>query len=169
LAKHKTRSKGATKSDSIREILKQHPSAPLVEVQAELKKRGVKASDALINKIKYGRGRGKSAKRGRRAANGRSAVNKADAIRGAWAELGASARPRDVIASLALRGIKVTSAQVSMLRKTATRRRKAADKGGDAYSVPFNHLLAAKGLAQRLGGIAQAREAVANLAKLIES
>jgi hypothetical protein len=166
LAKQKTRSKDSSKSDAIREILKQNPKAPLAEVQEALKKQGVKASDALINKIKYGRGR--SGKRARRTSNGRTGVNKAEAIRGAWAELGASARPRDVIASLALRGIEVTSAQVSTLRKKGLRRRGPAASSA-AYSVPFDHLLAAKGLAQRLGGIAHAREAIATLAKLIEN
>ncbi len=87
--------KQATKSSVIREILASHPKAAVKEIQAELTKRRVKASVALISKIKYGRPttRRKSRRGG----------SKAEAIRGMWSTLGADARPRDVIDSLAKR------------------------------------------------------------------
>ena len=47
----------ANKSTAIREILAAKPKANVKEVQAELQKRGIKASDALVNKIKYSKGR----------------------------------------------------------------------------------------------------------------
>lgn len=166
LAKTKTRKKNRNKSEVIREILKKNPTANVKQVQADLKRRGVQASDALVNKVKYGRSANgaarKSSKRGKRS----SKVNKAEAIRGAWRELGLSARPRDVTALLASRGLTVASAQVSMLRKTA-RGKQVSAKPGTGNSVPYEHLLEAKGLAARLGGIEQAQAAVRSLAELI--
>ena len=168
MAKTKTPTKDPKKSDAIREILKKNRKASVKEVQTALRGRGVKASDALINKIKYGRGTNgavkKSSKRGRPA----SKVNKAEAIRGAWRELGSSTRPRDVIALLAARGITVTSAQVSTLRKTAGRKRGSA-VAVSVQSVPYEHLLEAKGLVARLGGVENAQAALASLAKLISA
>src|ERR1700726_4463948 len=113
-----------TKSDAIRDVLKERPKATVKEIQAALKKRGVKASDALVNKIKYGRGSsGTLPKKSHGRSGGNSHINKAEAIRGMWSKLGAQARNRDVIAALGSRGVKVSSAQVSLLRKTISRRR----------------------------------------------
>jgi hypothetical protein len=168
LARQKTATKGASKSDVIRAILKQRPSANVKEVKAALAERGVKASDALINKIKYGRNRNGASKKSSKRRKQRSGVNKAEAIRGAWGELGARARPRDVIALLAARGINVASAQVSTLRKGAFRSR-ADGAAGTVHSIPFEHLVAAKGLAARLGGIQNAQHALSSLAKLVEA
>ncbi len=167
LARQKTRTKGASKSDTIREILKQHPDANVKAVKAALVERGVKASDALINKVKYGRARNGAAKKSSKRGKGRSQINKAEAIRGAWGELGVRARPRDVIKLLASRGIAVASAQVSTLRKSASRKRNAVAVGA-VHAIPFDHLMAAKSLAARLGGIENAQRALANLAKLLE-
>jgi len=165
LAKSKsaTKSSSSNKSDAIREIFKASPQASLSEVQALLKERSIKASNALVNKIKYGRGEKGAKKRGGK--NGGKA-SKADAIRGAWSELGAAARPRDVVALLAGRGTKVASAQVSLLRKSAGNGRST---NGIASTVPYEHLVAAKALAERLGGIGPAQLALASLAKLIEA
>ena len=145
-------------------MLKANSKANVKEVQAVLKERGVKASDALVNKVKYGRN-GAARKPGKKSKGG-AKVNKAEAIRGAWSELGSDARPRDVIALLALRRVKVSSAQVSTLRKSAVGRRNA---GSAAGVVPFEHLVAAKALAARLGGIEHARQALNNLARLLEA
>jgi arginine repressor len=163
LAKKRTPAATPRKSDVIREILKSQPKATVKEVRAALQERGVKASDALINKIKYGR-KTSGKKTRSRGANGSSGT-KADAIRGVFGEMGAKARARDVVATLAARGIKVTSAQVSTLRKTIDSRR---GKASTAYSVSLDHLMAAKALAQRLGGIAVAQRALESLAKLTD-
>ena len=165
MAKKKTTRSNGNKSDVIRGILKKNPKANVKAVQATLRKRGIKASDALVNKIKYGRGTNgaaRSAKRGK----GRGNVNKADAIRGAWRELGLNARPRDVIALLASRGLTVTSAQVSTLRKSAKAGRRAGSVAL-AHGVPYEHLLEAKGLAARLGGVENARAALDSFAELV--
>ncbi|MEX2112617.1 MAG: hypothetical protein WD845_05490 [Pirellulales bacterium] len=167
MAKTKAAAKSANRSDVIREILKKNPKANVKDVQDLLAERGVKASNALINKIKYGRGptgAGKKAKRRK----GRGGVNKADAIRGAWGEVGVDGRPRDVIALLAGRGVAVTSAQVSTLRKGMSKKRGPA-VSPTVHAVPFEHLVLAKGLAARLGGIENAQQALASLSKLMNA
>jgi hypothetical protein len=82
--------------------------------------------------------------------------------------MGHSARPRDVIAALKKQGVKVTSAQVSTLRRKSSAN--GAHRRGDAAGVvSLAHLLAAKQLAERLGGIPVARQALDSLARLIEA
>jgi len=151
-----------SKSDVIREILKANQSAGLKEIRATLDERGVKASDALINKIKYGRN---GAKTGGSRKSGNP--SKADAIRDMFGALGEQARSRDVIAALAKRGMTVSSAQVSTLRKTLSGRGMTFNASG-SHAVSLEHLLAAKNLAERLGGIEAAMQALNSLAKLIQ-
>src|SRR5262245_43598005 len=114
LAKKKPAASGVSKSDAIREVFAAQPNATVKEVKSKLEAKGIKASDALINKLRYS---GKSS--GRTKQRGKSAISKADAIRGMFDQLGRDARPRDVIAALKQQGITVTSAQVSMLRGKA--------------------------------------------------
>jgi hypothetical protein len=167
LAKKRPATKTATKSEVIREILGPQLSATVKEVRDELEKRGVKASDALINKIKYGRGKKRGGKSARGRRSGVTGPSKADAIRNMFDELGLQARSRDVISTLAQRGVVVTSAQVSTLRKTHSLHPQASSSY--ASTVPYEHLQAAKSLADRLGGIENARHALASLAKLLEN
>jgi uncharacterized protein YneF (UPF0154 family) len=169
LAKKRATTKGTNKSDAIRDILSKQPKATVKEIKAGLQERGVKASDALVNKIKYGRrGPKTGAKTSRARSNGSSSSSKADAIRGMLGEMGVKARPRDVISALAERGVVVSSAQVSTLRKSQSRHRSSSSTA-IAGAVSLDHLLAAKGLAERLGGIENARQAIASLAKLMEN
>lgn len=153
-----------SKSDSIRAVLAAKPNATVKEIKAELDARGVAASIALINKLKYDRKRGTKDKKPRRTRGG---VSKADAIRAKFDQLGYDARPRDVIAALKSEGVKVTSAQVSMLRAKLSTNGKATKSPASASSVPFEHLVAAKQLADRLGGINRARAALESFAKLV--
>lgn len=164
MAKKKPATPVANRSDVIREILKAQPKATVKEVRSALDARGVKASDALINKIKYGRTDTKGKSRAAKGKNGHG--SKADAIRTMFDQMGASARPRDIVAALAERGIKVTSAQVSTLRKAPRRVGRATAAIGN---VSFDHLVAAKSLADRLGGIENARQALEQFARLIAS
>lgn len=165
MAKKKSSTGVATKSDAIREVIAAHPKATLKEIKEKLQARGVKASDALVNKVKYGRKRagGKRMGPGRKA---NSRVSKADAIRNMFGQMGRKARPRDVIAALKARGVVVTSAQVSTLRRKLPRN--GSLRALAAEAVLLDHLLAAKHLAQRLGGIAIARQALDSLAKIVE-
>lgn len=163
MAKKKSSAAAPSKSDAIRAVIAAQPTATLKEIKVKLEARGVKASDALVNKIKYGR----KSNRGKKAARGRNGHgSKADAIRGMFAELGRHARPRDIIATLKKRGTVVTSAQVSMLRSKAPRNGNARS---ESAGLSLEQLLAAKQLAERLGGIDQARQALNTLARLIEA
>jgi len=142
-------------------VLAAHPDATVKEIRAKIEAKGIKASDALINKLKYDRkSTGKSVTRKRGA-------SKADAIRSMFDQMGLDARPRDVIAALKKQGITVTSAQVSMLRSKLGANGVARPTAGQA--VPYEHLIAAKQLADRLGGIDKARQALESFASLVRA
>ncbi len=153
----------ANKSTAIREILAEQPTANVKEVQAALAKRGIKASDALVNKIKYSKGRsgGKKRRGGKRKGG---SLSKAEAIRSTFAHLGETSRARDVIAHLKKSGMKVSSAQVSTLRKRMFGNGHAAAASG---SLSLDDLLAAKQLAERVGSIEAAQRALASLSRLV--
>ena len=102
-------------------------------------------------------------------------VNKAQAIRDAAKKLGKKVRPKDIIAALAAEGITVSSPQVSSTLKAAGyRRTRRISRAGSTAShghskstdVSLEHLLAAKALANKLGGVEAAKKAIDVLAKL---
>ncbi len=108
-------------------------------------------------------------------------VNKSEAIRQTIRSLGKRARPKDVVATLAEQGIVVAPAQVSMVRArmfekkaaksvaTNTGNKQVATKLLIASSdgqLSVQGLLAAKKLADQLGGIEAAKSLFDALAKL---
>ena len=88
-------------------------------------------------------------------------VNKAEKIREAFEELGHDARPKDVIAALAAKHIKVAPAQVSNLKAKLG----SPKRGKKGTGLSLDALLAAKKLVDTLG-IERAREAIDALATL---
>jgi hypothetical protein len=104
------------------------------------------------------------------------ASTKSQAIRDAYARLGPRTRPRDVIADLKSQGIAVSSAQVSMVRKSMgirKRRRRAGTVERTAPttrtaegSVSVSDLIAAKQLADQMGGVKVVRKALETLERL---
>src|SRR5580704_1134178 len=99
-------------------------------------------------------------------------VSKAQSIRDTAKELGKKARPRDIIATLASRGISVSSQQVSGTLKAAglrrgRRRRKsvavvaAKQHFGNGQGLDINELVQVKKLAEQLGGTAKIKELAA--------
>ncbi len=162
MAKKKSSSGGVSKSDAIHAVLAAQPTAGVKEVKSKLEAKGIKASNSLINKIRYAR----KPARPRKATRGKSGTSKADAIRAMFKQLGSDARPRDVIAALKQQGVRVTSAQVSMLRGKAHKNGAARVQAGTAVS--YDHLVAAKQLADRLGGVEKARRALESFAKLVQ-
>jgi hypothetical protein len=90
-------------------------------------------------------------------------VNKAEKIREAFEKLGHDARPKDVIATLAAKKIKVAPAQVSNLKAKLAVKRKGKKA---AAGLSLDSLLAAKKLVDTLG-IERAKEAIDALAKLV--
>jgi copper chaperone CopZ len=111
-----------------------------------------------VKKIKY-----TTPKKGRPR---KGASSKADAIRAAIKEIGGRFRPRDVVASLAKKGVTVSPAQVSTIAKSMGMRRRKAKSPSSNGSVSINHLVSVKKLADQLGGIEQARVAINALARL---
>ncbi len=103
----------------------------------------------------------------RASANGNS---KADSIRQAFATLGRTARPRDVIAHLKQKGVIVSSGQVSTMRPrkgAAARKQAKRAPNGNGHGFAIEHLLAAKELAGKVGGIPAASKALAALELLL--
>lgn len=108
------------------------------------------------------------------ASNG---VNKAQAIRDEASELGKKARPKDIIAALAAKGISVSSPQVSSTLKAAglrrgRRRRKIVESvapkmhSTNGHGFNIDDLLKVKKLAEALGGTAKVKELVVALERL---
>ena len=79
------------------------------------------------------------------------------------------AKAPEVVAALEANGVKVSTAMVYNLkaRHSMGKRRRKAEADGQAIGPSISHLLAAKKLVEETGGVKQAQEALAALAKLI--
>lgn len=98
---------------------------------------------------------------------GRRKVNKAQAIRDVLNAKGPNTAPKEVMAELANKKISVSAAQVSNVK--ADLRRKSgglSTNGRGKGGVTLESLLEAKQLADKLGGVDQAKRALDTLAKL---
>ena len=112
-------------------------------------------------------------KRGRRSG---SSINKSEEIRNAFKKMGYNSAPKDIISSLAARRIKVSPALVSNVRAAMTRKGMAPIRVGKSRrgrpprvqsdTVSVSHLLAAKQLVERTGGVEQAKRTLDALALL---
>ena len=185
------RTNGNTKSDLVRGYIAQRPQASVREIVETLKQQGTSVSIALASKIKYdrmrkGTGSGPGRGRGRASAvavnNGSASGTKADAIREMAKSMEKPVRPRDLVAAMAAQGVHVSPAQVSqVLRGMGMRRRRrggrrvaregataARQTAGSATSrsISLDSLIAAKKLADQLGGVDAAKQAVDALARL---
>ncbi|HEV3342968.1 MAG TPA: hypothetical protein VG125_21520 [Pirellulales bacterium] len=171
---------GPNKSDIVRDYLKSHSSASVKQIVEDLKPHGITAS--LAQKIKYKDGgkRGRRARKPRGAEPVAGAASKADHIRRVVGGMGKRVRPRDVIAALGSEGISVSYAQVGQVLKGLGMRRRGrkgagrrtgARAGGQrraaATEISLEALIAAKKLADALGGVQAAKQAVDALAKLV--
>jgi hypothetical protein len=119
----------------------------------------------------------KSAPKKRKAKKPAAIVNKAQSIRDLGKELGKKARPRDIIAALAEKGIVVSSPQVSSTLKAAGMRRGRRKKSKPGFVVPkpsvnghgfdINEMVKVKKLAEEIGGMAKVKELAAALERLM--
>jgi hypothetical protein len=99
----------------------------------------------------------------------RGKVNKAAKIRDAFSTLGKDARPKDVIAVLAKKRVRVSSAQVSAIKSklgNGNNRIRQSSQSGD--SVSLDALLVAKSFVDSVGTVAAARAALDALARIVE-
>lgn len=105
--------------------------------------------------------------------------NKSEAIR-AYMGKNSSAGPTEVAAALAKDGIEVTPAFVSTVlsndRRKAGKPSKRGGKGrgraaaaAAASGASLDHLIEAKKLVQKMGGISEARQALNLLAKILDA
>ncbi len=80
-----------------------------------------------------------------------------------------TAKAAEVVEALAAKGITISAPAVYNLkaRQSMKKSRSKARKGGHAVTLSITHLLAAKKLVDELGGVAEAKEAIDALAKLI--
>jgi len=105
----------------------------------------------------------------RHSSNG---VSKSEQIRQVAREIGSVVRPRDVIQTLEQRGVMVTSGQVSTVlasmgkKRRGRRGRRPAAVVAVASTLSLDSLIAAKRLADQLGGVQAAKTAVDALARL---
>lgn len=172
---------GPNKSQVVRDYLKANKGAMPKDIVAGVKKEsGIDVSLALVNKVKYAKKAGRKSKtkgrkpKGRKAkAKGTERGAKAQAIRDTFAKLGKKAKPSQVIADLKTQGIKASYSQVSTIRKKVFKRgRKPGSKtvasaaSMSSESISMDHLIEAKKLAEKLGGIDAARHALSALSKL---
>lgn len=166
--------KTGSKSDAVRDYLAKRPTSSIKDIVAGLKAEGVSVSAALASKIKYGRPGKTSGRKKKSSKGGRG--SKAEAIRAQIKSMGKRMRPRDVIAELKAQGIVVSSAQVSTVAKSMGMRRRgerkpamagiAARTSKASNAISIDDLIAAKRLADHLGGLDRAKVAIDALAKL---
>ena len=143
------------------------------------KKRASKKPPAAAKKSVRKKSAAKKPNSKKRKAKKQPGTSKAQAIRDIAKELGRKARPRDIIAALAEKGIKVVSAQVSMTLKAAgmrrrRRRRKVvmavaarqASRNGKSQAFNVDDLIQVRELAAKIGGLDKLKESVAALEKL---
>lgn len=163
-------------SKMVRDWLKTHRNATVPEIIEAFKAQGITVSKPLASKIKYtSPTSGKSAGAGAKKKRGKPARGeKAAAIREAWTKMGRKARPRDVMASLSSTGLKISSSEVIGIRNRLFKRggKKAAAATAEVAAAPsaggltLERLLAAKAVANKLGGVEAAYQAFLALSKL---
>lgn len=89
-------------------------------------------------------------------------INKAQAIRDTLQSLGPDTRPKDVMAHLAEKRIKVSAAQISNIKSSLRGEANGDSKNG----LTVDALMKAKAMADRMGGVEKARKALDALATL---
>jgi hypothetical protein len=97
---------------------------------------------------------------------GQRKTNKSAKIRAAFAALGHDTKPVEVRTSLAEQGVKVSYALVAQV-KGKLNGKPDGKPATNGHTVSVADLLAAKGLADKLGSIEAARHAVDALSKLL--
>jgi hypothetical protein len=173
-----------SKSQRVRGYLDANPTASVRQITEDLKEYGI--SEALAGKVKYSERReGPSPERTvrkplrrhpRMSRRSTAVVGKADVIREVVTAMGRHVRPRDLRAKLAERGIVVSNGRISQVLKSMglhRRRHKSARAPSTVAGttrtsgVSVDDLVAAKSLADQLGGIEKARAVLAGLARLM--
>jgi hypothetical protein len=190
----KKRAQGINKSQKIRDYLAGHPDAGPKQVADALNADGLGVSEQLVSNVKYNmakptksrkkkagkkkpvkkRGGAKKTTQRKKSAARRAGVNKSQAIRD-YLDRHPAATPKEIVAALAGQGLDVSMGLVSVVKYGAKRKtpkgkkRKKVARGRAAAGVgglSVEDLVAVKGLADRLGGAANLRQALELLERL---
>lgn len=107
-------------------------------------------------------------KRGR----SKDGVNKAQLVRDAFAKLGIDASAKDVQAECDAHGVTIAPAQISNIRTKIKEgkkpgRRGAKAGGGSSNGITADELIQARVMADKVGGVARAKELLDLLQKLL--
>jgi hypothetical protein len=103
-------------------------------------------------------------------------VNKSQEIKNALAAT-PSMSPKEIATALTAKGVNVTPAYVSTIKtslkakkaaKKKVGRKKRASKAAPATGITFDQLRRAKEMAQQLGGVENAQEALSALSELVD-
>lgn len=173
----KTKKQRGEKSQAVRAYLKSNPDAPVTDVVAELKKKGITISPAIVYNIRS-TAKKSATKRGRKPktaeTNGAAEHGgKSQAVRAALKELGRTTPAKEVVDHLAAKGIQVSLPLVAQI-KSKIKARRTARRGQTASPVSaakapqfsYDALLATKQLADQLGGTESLRKNLDLLEKL---
>jgi hypothetical protein len=188
------KSDGVNKSQAIRDYLAANPNAMPADVIAGLKEKGINVSRGLVGLVKYaksgkkaggrrsaGRKRGSKAARSPRTAKITKGGSKSDAVR-AYLAANPDSSPIAVAKALKKQGIKISVSLASAVkyakkgkkagrpkgRRGPGRPKMATTRASSNGAVNLEALVVAKRLAERMGGIEKAREALAVLARLAQ-
>jgi hypothetical protein len=162
MAKKKTTTKGTAsnaapksdvnKTDAIKDVLARTPDKPPKQISEELTAKGIDVSPGYVSTIKTN-------------------------LKKAEAEAGTSQEPQAETAAPKLKAVKAkrTTKQAAPKKKVRRKKRVAkqvapqvAPQAARASSISYDRLQQAKALAQQLGGLEKAREALAALSNLQE-
>lgn len=185
----KRRKRRVNKSESIRQYLLTNPNAPAAEVVSALKEQKISVTPNNVNnvrsKLRKADGgmsgqpvqaeemeRRKPAAAQAKGSSGKK-INKTKAVRAFVAEH-PEMGPKAASAALRLQGIQVSPTHFSNIKSSMKAKgimpeTRQAEPAAEAEDVSVSALFAAKDLVQKLGGIEQARQAIATLAQLAHS
>lgn len=174
------------RSQAVREFLAQHPEASTKDVVAAMQEKGLQISEALASKIKYAKPAKKSGAKGRGRLKSGTAGDlergaRSRAIREYLAQ-NPAATAKDIIPALREQGIEVNEGLISNIKygkkgKASSGQlvsvaaiRSTSGRNGTApvgpNGITARELFEAKRLVDVLGGIEQAKRALATLEEL---
>lgn len=173
------KTKQGLKTAAVRDYQSKHPNASASDVVAALKEQGINISQAMVYNIRSN-SKKSPAKPGRKPASAAVSSNgavehggKSQAVRAAVRELGRKTPTKEIIDHLAGKGIEVSVALVAKVKSRMKPGRKSrpattavAPAARSNDQTTFDHLLAAKELADQLGGTDSLRRTLDILDKL---
>ena len=177
---------GNSKSDAIRQYLQEHPDATAKDIVPALAQQGIVVSEGLVSVVRSSlkKRAGKKATKKKVGRNGRvsrrAATATGEPARGARSQAirdylaqSPGASSKEVVAGLQAKGIEVKETLVNSIkygkRSKALSRKRIVSRGRPGRAtgtLTSDDLLEAKRLADQLGGIKQARQALETLERL---